>query len=341
MEQDILKKLKLELDLVVIEQNIELKEKNINLIIGSVNKINNIYLEDVCKFIICCFENEDYIKSVKTVINYLKDMVTFFCWFQKDMNEFNSDNSKKYRLYLRDTYRYKYKPICIKTINYKIISVNQYFKFLDEVLQRGICTRIKLYKQESQMLISNVISVNDIKRMIKQAARSNDIRAVAIMYMLYFTGARVSEVLQIKVSDLNNSSFMATLKGKRREVLLIPKLKVILVKYKELREVQDDVLFTAQKDDFLFTGRRGPIGRATVDKILKEYCGKARGISKGKAHAHGFRHRFTLEIGKLGANDSVIAQLLGHRFRSVTGIYLQEDRDGLIKLVSRLSVENE
>lgn len=312
------------------------KEERATSIIKLVEQIQEEYKSIVCDFIMYNFMKEIEL-SEKTIENYTRDIKLFLEWYGgKALKEFSRIDSKRYRNYLKDGYKYKGKAIGIKSINTKIVAVNQLFKYLDGELEYRIGMRISQYKIEQQNFTNELITNDHIIRMLRQAKKQDDNKAIAIFYALFYTGARVSEMLQLKITDIDKDFIMVKGKGnKYRELLVSEKLKVQLKEYLQYRKQP----VKEEDREYLFTSKDGVIARQTVHKIIKNYCGKARGIKKEIAHAHAFRHRYAKNLIDMGINETVIAQLLGHSL-TVTGIYTQNDRKELLKIINRLSLED-
>lgn len=313
-----------------------LREKEIvDSFIRLVEQINKVYFEVISKFIIFQLTKEIDLDE-KTVINYTRDIKIFLNWYgDKDLKRVSKIDSKQYRIYLKELYKYKGRAIGIKSINTKIVAINQFFKFLDDELNYKINVRVNQYKLEQQNFSNELIKNEHIVRIVKQARKANDIRAVSIFYTLFYTGARVSEMLQLKTTDIEKDSVMIRGKGKKyRELLLPEKLKIQLKEY--LKHRQEPL--NKEDKDYLFTSVTGVISRQTVHKDIKKYCGMARGIKKEIAHAHAFRHRYSQNLSDMNVNNTIISQLLGHSL-TVTGIYIQQDRNELLKIINTLSLE--
>jgi integrase/recombinase XerD len=270
-------------------------------------------------------ENE---KSKNTIYSYKKDTEQFFKWYGYNLDDFNNINKitmKKFMTYLQD------ENLSIKTINRRIVSLNQFIQFLNEVLDKSIAVRGKPLKIENQNFIDDMLENSDVIRIVNAAEREEDIRAVTIFYTLYYTGARVSEMLQIKLKDVTKDSINIKGKGSKYRELLIPKkLKDQFKKYSEAKH---------DTSEYLFSGQRGPINRQTVHNTIKYYTGKARGIDKEIAHAHAFRHLYAQNLAGLGVNPVVIGQLLGHSL-NVTGLYIQSSKKELLKTINKLDLKN-
>lgn len=262
-------------------------------------------------------------KSLQTIEHYVRDTKQFLNWNNCNLDNIDKVLIKKYTNHLEN------RQLSVKTINRKLVSLNQFIDFLNTEMDKNIVIKVKQLKVENQTFIDDMLENNDVKRIINAANKNNDLRAAAILYTLFYTGARVSEVLQIKKSDINKDSIMIKGKGSKYRELLIPKkLKSIWNKYIEVRK---------DTSEYLFTGERGAINRQTVHNLIKLYTGKARGIDKSIAHAHAFRHLYAQNLAALGVQPVVISQLLGHSL-NVTGLYMQVSKKDLLKIINKLDI---
>lgn len=267
------------------------------------------------------YDNE---KSKCTVESYTSDVSQFFNYYKKDIIDINKTDIREYTQYLLGN------QFSIKTINRKLVSLHQYIEFLNDTQNTKIVVKVKQLKIERQNFINDMLDICSVRRIVRAAEKENDaksIRAVTILFTLFYTGARVSEMLQIKVKDIDKDSIIINGKGNKFRELLIPK------KLKQQWQVYSKVRIN--KSDYLFTGTRGPITRQTVHNIIKTYTGKARGIDKSVAHAHSFRHLYAQSLSKLGVNQVIIAQLLGHSL-NVTGTYIQVSKRELLDIINKL-----
>ncbi|URZ16213.1 tyrosine-type recombinase/integrase [Clostridium felsineum] len=279
---------------------------------------NSNVLEQFTDYLI---END---KNTNTIESYLSDIKQFFLFYKKDIKDLNKLDIKKY------TQKLKNEGLKISTMQRKLVALNQLIIFSNEMLNLNIAVKIKQLKTEKQYFINDMMEINDLKRIIKAAIKKNDVRAVTVFYTLFYTGARVSEMLQIKVKDIDKNSITILGKGNKYRELLIPKkLQVQWQKYLECRE---------NTSEFLFTGQRGSITRQTIHNDIKKYTGLARGIDKSIAHAHAFRHLYAKSLTDLGINPITIAQLLGHSL-TVTGLYISQSKKELLKTINKLDID--
>ena len=270
------------------------------------------------------YDNE---KSEKTVSSYISDIKQFFKFYSGKVSDIDKKVIRQYTAYLQSNF-------AIKTANRKLVSLHQFIEYLNEEEEMNISVKIKQLKVSNQNFIDVMIENSDVRRMVKAAEEKNDIRAVAIMYTLFYTGARVSELLQIKVDDVDRNSVYILGKGNKYRELLIPKkLKDVLNEYKTERNKG------IHKCPNLFVGQRGPINRQTIHNMLKYYAGQAHFIDKTLVHAHSFRHLYAQNLAKLHVPPVVISQLLGHSL-NVTGLYMQNSKKDLLKIINKMDIKD-
>ncbi|MCY6372564.1 tyrosine-type recombinase/integrase [Clostridium ganghwense] len=256
-------------------------------------------------------------KSDKTIDSYLRDIKQFIQYLKQNKKELN-------RLHNTDVENFKNhliydKNLNIKTVNRKLVSLNQFFKF------NNIAVDVKQEKVQAQNFLDDMLSNHDVERMIKAAYKKDDIRASAIIYTLYYTGMRVSEMLQLTIHDINKDSIGIIGKGsKHREVFIPDRLREIWNSYIQVR---------IKKGTTLFTGIRGPINRQTVHNTIKYYAGQAK-IKKSKAHAHNFRHLYCKNLADKGIDISTIADIAGHHNINTTRIYTRKTKKELINIIN-------
>lgn len=254
-----------------------------------------------------------------TIASYLTDIESFFKLTGGDIS---NENIRSY------ISKMQAKNLSIKTINRKLVSLKQYIIFLNEYHKANLIVRVRQLKQQRQNYLDDILTTNDFVSLVAAAEKNKDIRAKAIFYTLYYTGLRVSEMLQLEIADITEST--VTIKGKGgkfREVFISKKLQQVLKEYLEVR--------LATADHALFTGRRGSINRQTVDSIIKRYAGKIR-LKKTKAHAHNFRHLFCKTALEKGLSIDTIADLAGHTDINTTRIYTRKSKKELLAAIDQM-----
>lgn len=194
------------------------------------------------------------------------------------------------------------------TINYKFEVVRSYLYFL--INEYGIMpetfvnNKIKLpfrtVMETASIYYEKELTINEVKKILKEA-KGRSLRDYLLLFFIVSTGTRVSEALQLKISDLDKKRVEVRSKGKSRYIL-IPSAFV-----KEAKPY-----IAKNKNQYMFPGRMDkPMTTRRALDIMKFYCQKAK-IPENKRFIHNLRHTYT--ITELEANTDIheIAQKLGH-----------------------------
>ena len=151
---------------------------------------------------------------------------------------------------------------------------------------------------------------------------------IAMLETLYATGVRVSELCNIKLSDINYDDCTIKIFGKGKKERIVP---INESSYNALIDYINNYrpfLLKSKTSEFVFINNFGnPISRVGFFKILKKLCSDA-GIQKDVS-PHTLRHSFATHLLNNGANLRVIQQLLGHSNITTTQIYSHLSNESL------------
>lgn len=169
--------------------------------------------------------------------------------------------------------------------------------------------------------IENIIFIIDLST--KEGQRNR-----AIIEVLYSCGLRISELTNLKFSDLFLDDGFIRVEGKGSKQRLVP------ISHTAIKEIGNYLLDRKHIDvkkgseDMVFLSKRGtPISRIMVFHFIKQYADQA-GIKKNIS-PHTFRHSFATHLLEGGANIRAIQQMLGHEKITTTEIYTHMDREYL------------
>ena len=209
--------------------------------------------------------------------------------------------------------------------------VRSFYRFL--VLEKEIETDPTELLENPQIgkHLPEVLSIQEIDA-IEQAidkSKPQGIRDVAIIEMLYSCGLRISELCNLKMSELFLEEGYIRVHGKGRKERLVPIGEQAIEKLRLWFVVRVTVKAKPGHEDYVFisTKRGTKLSRITLFVYIKDYAEKA-GIQKNIS-PHTFRHSFATHLLEGGANLRAIQAMLGHEDISTTEIYMHIDRSHL------------
>jgi len=211
----------------------------------------------------------------------------------------------------------------------RIISgIKAFFRYLeiDEVIKDDPTALLEAPKLGRKL--PDTLNNAEIEKMLESIDRSTPEgeRNRAIIETLYACGLRVSELVNLKISDLFLKEGFLRVIGKGNKVLLVP-IHDVAAKSIELyiNEVRVHVQPKLGEEDFVFLNRRGShLSRVMVFYIIRDLAAVA-GIRK-KISPHTLRHSFATELVENGADLRAVQEMLGHASITTTEIYTHLDR---------------
>ncbi|HMU08063.1 MAG TPA: site-specific tyrosine recombinase XerD [Kaistella sp.] len=204
-----------------------------------------------------------------------------------------------------------------------ISSIKAFFKYLldDEVRSDNPATLLEGPKLG--LYLPDTLSFDDVDKIINAIDVSNDLgkRNKCMIEVLYGCGLRVSELIDLKISNINFKELYLKVEGKGDKTRYVPLAKFTAKLIKEyISEVRSKYKINKKCEDILFLNSRGSaMSRVIVFIIIKELTEKA-GINK-KISPHTFRHSFATHLLQNGADLRYIQEMLGHSSITTTEIY--------------------
>lgn len=185
--------------------------------------------------------------------------------------------------------------------------------------------------------LPDTLSLAEINKLIDaiDLSRKGGQRNKAMLETLYSCGLRVSELVNLKISNLffNEDYIKVTGKGDKERLVPIGSVAIKQIEiYKD--EVRCHLAIKKDQEDFLFLNNRGSkISRIHVFTTIKQLAFKAR--IKKKISPHTFRHSFATHLIEGGADLRAVQEMLGHESITTTEIYTHLDRDYLREAIIR------
>lgn len=277
----------------------------------------------------------DYLTNVKrasknTIASYRRDLIKLKNYLTdtgcEDIVEITSTNLNSYILMIEK------QGMSTATVSRNIASIKAFFLYLlkQGILKEDPSDMLKPPKIEKKAPM--VLTVEEVSLLLEQpnGLSPKEIRDKAMLEMLYATGIRVSELISLKVQDVNLSmNFLRCHdNNKDRIIPFTNETKEALENY--LKNARPAICKNDQ--DILFTNCQGaPMTRQGFWKIIKYYSAKA-GIKKDIT-PHTIRHSFAMHLVNNGADLKSVQEMLGHSDISTTQIYMKSDANTKLKEV--------
>ena len=217
------------------------------------------------------------------------------------------------------------------TINRKIASLKSFFKYLisREKINKNPSKKIPSLKKERRL--PKFIKENDMKLIFDKSKFENnelDMRDLLILELLYGTGIRLSELINLKLRDYDKTKSQIKVLGKRNKERIIPLNKNVelqIIKYLNLRKKQNNSF-----SEFLITtSKLKKSYPMMIYRIVKENLSKV--INSEQYNPHMLRHTFATHLINKGADINAVKDLLGHSSLASTQIYTQNSIEKLKK----------
>ena len=259
-----------------------------------------------------------YKNNILQLINYLDSI---------NINDIKSVKYETIRGYLSYLHENKYKS---KSISRMISSMRSFFKYLkgENIITNNPMTLISNPKLEKKL--PKYLTINEVESILS-APDMNDavgVRDAFILELLYVSGIRVSELVNIKLNDIEESQRRIKILGKgnkERYVLYGSRCSELLKKYISVRSN-----FLKYPNDYLILSKTGrKINTREIRNIINRIKTKA-GISISIS-PHTFRHTFATHMLNEGADLRAVQELLGHENLSTTTIYTHLTNEKLRK----------
>ncbi len=209
-------------------------------------------------------------------------------------------------------------------------SLRMFFRFL--VVENKIPSdpTINLETPSVWRRLPTVLSVDEVELLISQSRKKKPrgVRDAALLELFYATGVRATELVNLKVEDLDLEAGFLRCLGKGEKERIIPVGSSALAQLKDYLSNARPIILKNKPSPYLFvTGRRTKLTRQWCWKLVKDYAEKA-GISK-EVTPHTLRHSFATHMLANGADLRSVQLMLGHSDISTTQIYTHITQDHL------------
>lgn len=272
----------------------------------------------------------DYLRNVKkssenTVASYRRDLIKFYRYFdEKGITRIDDINETYIISYVLEMEK---QGMSMATVSRNIASIKSFYAYLmrERIVNDDPTENIKPPKIVKK--VPETLTISEVNKLLDQPTNKTpkEIRDKAMLELLYATGIRVTELVTLKLTDVNiKLGFIECHDGDRvRTVPVAEVAQRALSRY--ITEVRDDM---SGGSDYLFFNCKGaPMTRQGFWKIIKYYAAKA-GIDKDIT-PHMIRHSFASHMLGNGADIKSVQEMLGHVDIATTQIYLTNKQSKL------------
>lgn len=260
--------------------------------------------------------------STNTKDAYFSDLIEFNNYlYNKSLNKVDYDDIVKYINFLNK------KNETTKTISRKIVSVRTFFTYELKIgnINNNPCEKIESPKLRKTL--PNTLNYDEINKLLDiKEDNAKDVRDKCMIYLMYASGLRVSELVNLNVNDINLTDEYVRIFGKGKKERIVPFSESTTKLLDKYINIYRNSLLKGYLTDKLFISSYGKgMTRQGFFKNLK-LIAKNKGITKDFS-PHTLRHSFATHLIENGADLRSIMELLGHENIKTTQIYTHISND--------------
>ncbi|MFD2528934.1 tyrosine-type recombinase/integrase [Polaribacter marinaquae] len=268
--------------------------------------------------------------SKHTIIAYKTDLTAFneFC-----LSEFELDDllEVKYPLIRSWIVSLVNSDVSNNSINRKISSLKSFYKFLQKTGQldsNPLAIHRALKIKKKVQVPFTVKEVNAVISSLESDDSFETLRNKLLVELLYSTGIRRAELINIKLQDINSINNTIKVLGKRNKERYVPILPSVLISIKKYLQERNKEGFVSEY--LLITSKGNKLYETLVYRIINSYFSEVS--SKVKKSPHILRHSFATHLLNEGADLNSVKELLGHTSLASTQIYASNSLEAIKKV---------
>ena len=208
-----------------------------------------------------------------------------------------------------------------RTVAHYLTVINSFYEFCvnEGFISENPCNNIQAPKLPKKL--PNFLTEEEIDKLLDiKLETMYDYRNKAMLELLYATGVRITELVNLKITDIDLHNCFIRVFGKGKKERIVP-ISDVAIKYLDIyiNEYRNMILGSTISDYLFISNAKTNISRQAFFKIIKKQC-NLKGITK-VVSPHVLRHSFATHMLKHGADLRIIQELLGHEDISTTQIY--------------------
>lgn len=261
-----------------------------------------------------------------TAVAYKKDLDQFEEFFVKTIGDFNVEgiNDKVVRQWIIELMD---NGLSARTVNKKVSALKSFYKYLLrlEVVKENKLVNVVIPKIRKKL--PQFVEEKNLDHLLDDGFFGRGFEALRdklIVSLLYGTGIRLSELMNLKDSDVFQSEFLIKVLGKRNKERIIPyprSLNTLIEQYKAER----NNLFGCSVPCLLLTSEGDPVYEKLIYRVVHKNLALVTTIDKKSPHV--LRHSFATHLLNRGADLNAVKEMLGHSNLSATQIYTHTSLD--------------
>lgn len=271
--------------------------------------------------------------ELATIRAYQYDLKQYHAFLKQVGKDFTTAATKDLRVFVHSLSDMRLSAL---SINRKISALKTFYRYLllSKIIDENPAEDLELLKTRRKLPL--VLSVDEVSAIVEAADEKKPLglRDRVCLELLYSSGLRISELLELQMRHLKLDERLLSVIGKGNKQRLVPfgkKASTALENY--LMNGRPAILKSRSSPMLVLNARGRKLSRMGFLKILRRYCIKS-GVRK-RVTPHTFRHSFATHLLEGGADLRAVQELLGHADISTTQIYTHIDREYL-KEVHRL-----
>jgi integrase/recombinase XerC len=272
------------------------------------------YLRDIKKF------------SANTIKAYQQDIAQFFKHMEKEKLLIDREDIRDYisKIFIQSRNK--------STVARKIYALKSFYSFVlkNGGIEKNPFDGINTPKIDRK--IPEILTISEMNKFLDRLPKKNfiELRNKAIFELLYATGMRISELTNLKLTDIDFENRLLRVMGKGKKERIVPfneTARDALLRFNR----ESNLKFKIIKEYVFINTRGNKITDRSVERILQESFKQVMDSDK-HVYPHLFRHSFATHLLQKGANLRVIQELLGHSNLSTTEKYTTLNFSDLLKV---------
>lgn len=268
--------------------------------------------------------------SQNTITAYKKDLSQFaeYILSEYQLNDIEKANYQMIRSWIVHLVG---KSVSSVTINRKLSTLKSFFRYL---LKEAVIIEnpmIKIIAPKSNKRLPEFVGKDNMESLFEDVGFDEGFvgrRDKLIIEMLYFTGMRLSELINLKDTDIDLHNQQIKVLGKRNKERIIPFSLVLQNSIESYLKIREKDIIKDEQNSFFFVTEKGKkVYEKLVYRTVNSYLGKVSTLRKKSPHV--LRHTFATHMLNNGADLNAIKELLGHANLAATQIYTHNTIDQL------------